>query len=631
MYTTTDQAVQQTAQRLLGKQSQDGSWRFCFEMGVMTDAYMIIILRTLQIRDESLIRMLHDRMAARQEPNGAWKVYPDETAGNLSATVEAYAALLYSGHSRPSDANMKKAKQFIVSHGGLRGIDSLLTKVILACIGQYRWPPFFPLPVELMLVPSAAPVNFYDFSGYARIHLAPVMLLAGTEFAIRDERTPDLSGLIVRQTDPAHDQTRSERSNKLWTEMIQFVKKLTFLPAHLRGAARRKAEQYMLDRIEPDGTLYSYATATFLMIFALLSLGYGKRHPVILRAVEGLKSIVCRSNGTIHVQNSTSTVWDTALVSHALQQAGVTPEHPAIQSAGLYLLSKQHTRLGDWSRHVTQPVPGGWGFSDINTINPDVDDTTAALRAIHRLGSNSPDYRNAADKGLHWVVSMQNDDGGWPAFERNTDNPLLGMLPLDDAPAAAIDPSTADLTGRTLEYLGRYPGLTVGHPFIRRAVRWLLDRQEADGPWYGRWGICYIYGTWAALTGMLAVGENPEHPALRRGASWLLRIQNPDGGWGESCASDQLKRYVPLHKSTLSQTAWALDALTAYYPEPNSGMEKGVQYLLNALDKADDDIYPTGGGLPRHFYIRYHSYPYIWPLLALSHYKKKYGKAAEYD
>ncbi|WP_338080750.1 prenyltransferase/squalene oxidase repeat-containing protein [Cohnella luojiensis] len=295
-----------------------------------------------------------------------------------------------------------------------------------------------------------------------------------------------------------------------------------------------------------------------------------------------------------------------------------------MQSAGRYLLTKQQTRLGDWSRRIKNPFPGGWGFSDINNINPDIDDTTAALRAIRNLGTRRVEYQEAFNKGLQWVLSMQNDDGGWPAFEKNIDNSLLTMLPFNGADAAAIDPSTADLTGRTLEFLGRDAGLTARHLFIRRAVRWLQKNQETDGSWYGRWGICYIYGTWAALTGMLAVGENPEHPSIQRGVEWLLSIQNPDGGWVESCTSDQEKRYIPLRQSTLSQTAWALDALVAYYPKPNSAIEKSVQYLLNTMDKADQEIYPTGAGLPGYFYIRYHSYPYIWPLLALSHYKSKY-------
>jgi sporulenol synthase len=618
------QAIQFLTKKLITNQSEDGSWRFCFESRVMTDAYTIILLRSLKMEDEPWIRALHQRIRSKQEPNGAWKVFPDEQEGNLSATVEAVFALLYSGYCHPSDPHIQRAKQFIDTRGGVTQIDSLMTKIILACCRQYPWASFFSLPVELLLVPSASPVNFYDFSGYARVHLAPFMLLAEKRFVITNDRTPNLSDLLRYEPLREFHREPSKRSNSLWNELNQFVEKLISMPDKVHQLALHKTEQYMLDRIETDGTLYSYASATFFMIFALLSLGYDKHHPLIMRAVQGIKLLLCRTDGTIHIQNSTSTVWDTALVSHALQQAGLTAEHPAIRSAGRYLLSRQHTRLGDWSRRIRNPIPGGWGFSDSNTLNPDVDDTAAALRAIRRLDIHNMEYRDAFNRGLQWILSMQNDDGGWPSFEKNTDNPIFTMLPFNGADAAANDPSVADLTGRTLEFLGSDVGLTSRHPFILRAVRWLQEHQEADGSWYGRWGICFIYGTWAALTGMLAVGENPKHPSIRRGVEWLQSVQNSDGGWGESCASDQKKRYIPLQQSTISQTAWAVDALAAYHPKPNAAIKNGIKYLLNSLGRMDQENYPTGSGLPGHFYIRYHSYPYIWPLLALSHFKIKY-------
>ncbi|HEY0826839.1 MAG TPA: hypothetical protein VGE40_01985 [Bacilli bacterium] len=140
MFIHVNIAIQRMAQHLIQKQSQDGSWRFSLESGVITDAYTIIILRTLQIDDEDWIRALHHRIVSKQERNGAWKVYPDERQGNLSATVEAYWALLYSGYSNPTDHNIQQAKQYILSNGGIRNIDNLMTKPILACAGQYPWP-----------------------------------------------------------------------------------------------------------------------------------------------------------------------------------------------------------------------------------------------------------------------------------------------------------------------------------------------------------------------------------------------------------------------------------------------------------------------------------------------------------
>ena len=37
-------------------------------------------------------------------------------------------------------------------------------------------------------------------------------------------------------------------------------------------------------------------------------------------------------------------------------------------------------------------------------------------------------------------------------------------------------------------------------------IVYIRRNQEADGSWFGRWGVNYIYGTWQALVGLAAVG-----------------------------------------------------------------------------------------------------------------------------
>ena len=110
------------------------------------------------------------------------------------------------------------------------------------------------------------------------------------------------------------------------------------------------------------------------------------------------------------------------------------------------------------------------------------------------------------------------------------------------------------------------------------------------------------------------------NPSLTRAASWLEHIQHEDGGWGESCHSSVEKRFVTLPFSTPSQTAWALDALISYYDTETPAIRKGVSYLLS--NPYVNERYPTGTGLPGAFYIRYHSYAHIYPLLTLAHYIK---------
>ncbi|MCM2532112.1 squalene--hopene cyclase [Neobacillus pocheonensis] len=617
---STKNGIEWIIEILRKDQSPDGSWNYPFETGLSTDSYMIILLRTLELNDEDLIQGLASRIISRQEKNGAWKLYYDEGDGNVSSTVEAYYALLYSGYYNKEDKRLRAAKKFILANGGL-GEASMFTKIMLSITGQYKWPSYSPLPIELILLPLHLPINFYKFSVFGRANLAPIMILSEKKFKMQTAKSPDLSDLQTHR-DVEDSWVRSAELRSVFSFIEDGVKNLLGLPEQLHIMALERAKKYMLEHIEVDGTFSSYFSSTFLMIFALLALGYKKSDPIILKAIDGILSMKCEINGLPHMQYTTANVWNTSLIGFVTQTAGVSPEDPLIVKANRYLLERQHHKFGDWVIHNPTSLPGGWGFSDVNTILPDVDDTTAVLRSISRV---VPNELQAWDRGISWVFSMQNEDGGWPAFEKNADTKLIDFLPIEKGEFLLSDPSTADLTGRTLEFFGNYTNLTRNHESIKKGVKWLLKHQEKDGSWYGRWGICYIYGTWSVITGLLAVSVPSSHPSVQQAVKWLQTIQNEDGGWGESCQSDSKKAYVPLGTSTLTQTAWALDALIAATDKPTSEIRKGISYLLSSLQKEDwTTAYPKGQGMGGAFYIHYHSYRYIFPLLALSHYRRKF-------
>ncbi|WP_018664988.1 squalene--hopene cyclase [Heyndrickxia acidiproducens] len=620
----TDKGIEWLIGRLKKDQSPGGSWAYPFETGITTDAYMIILLRTLDIHDEQLIQGLVQRILSRQHKNGTWKLFADEeNGGNLSTTLEAYYALLASGYISKNDPKLLSAKKFILENGGIEKT-SMFTKIMLSITGQYKWPAFTPLPVEMIFLPPSFPVNLYQFSVFGRANLIPIMILASRKFSMKMANRPDLSDLFS-QRNPQYPWKRSGEWQAFFDFIEEELKKLSEIPENIHAAALDRAKKYMLDRLEPDGTLLSYFSSTFLMIFALLSLGHFKNGPVIQNAIKGLLSMKTTINGLPHMQYTTANVWNTALISYALQNAGVSADDPMVASANRYLLSRQHQRYGDWKIHNPESAPGGWGFSDINTINPDVDDTTAALRSIIQKVSTDAHVSKAWNRGINWVISMQNRDGGWAAFEKNLHGRWLKLIPIEKAEFLLGDPSTADLTGRTLEFLGNYTNLANDHAIIEKGANWLIKNQREDGSWYGRWGICYLYGTWSAATGLAAAGVPATHPALRRAASWLRAIQNDDGGWGESCLSDLHQTYIPLHHSTLTDTAWALDALIAVSDHPAEEIERGISYLLSSLARQDwTTDYPKGQGMAGGFYIHYHSYRYVFPLLALGHYRRKY-------
>lgn len=134
--TNTAAGMKRLIAALRKDQSHDGSWSYPFETGISTDAYMIILLRTLEMHDEKLIQGLAARILSKQEENGAWKLFKDEPDGNANATLEAYYGLLYSGYIEKEDARMKAARKFILEHGGMENAN-IFTKIMLSTTGQY--------------------------------------------------------------------------------------------------------------------------------------------------------------------------------------------------------------------------------------------------------------------------------------------------------------------------------------------------------------------------------------------------------------------------------------------------------------------------------------------------------------
>ena len=212
---------------------------------------------------------------------------------------------------------------------------------------------------------------------------------------------------------------------------------------------------------------------------------------------------------------------------------------------------------------------------------------------------------------------MQSKDGGWAAFDVDNNLTLLSEVPFADH-NAMLDPTCPDITGRVLEALIAM-GLEPSHPAIRRGVAYLKRAQQEDGSWWGRWGVCYIYGTFLALRGLAAAGESDREAYILRAGEWLRSIQNSDGGWGESCAAYDEGTYVAA-PSTPSQTAWAILGLIAGGDTTSISVMDGIGHLVET--QQDDGSWredlATGTGFPRVFYLSYHMYRNSFPLLALN-------------
>ncbi|PEL13364.1 squalene--hopene cyclase [Bacillus sp. AFS017336] len=611
------QNIEERIKRLRNRQEENGSWEFVFEGALLTDSFMILLMKDLGYENNQLIDGIIDRIINLQHPNGAWKLYEDEKNGNLNATVQAYIALLVSKKYTKDHSSMKKAEKFIRENGGIKKTHFML-KMILAIHGLIAYPKLFYFPMSYFLLPDKMPLSLFDLSNYARVHLVPMILCINKRFKVKLEDDLNIDNLL----EDSEMEWFNEERGTFYQFILEEGKKLASYPLYFHQKGYEKAERFILDRIETNGTFYSYASSTFYMVYALMALGYKVSSSVIQDALQGLLSYATNTDAGLHIQNSPSKVWDTALLSYAIQEAGYSNNDPIISKSIHYLLSKQQDLIGDWSVHAKNLSPGGWGFSDVNSFIPDNDDTGAVLRALSRSAMDQPNFQESWLKGVHFLLGLQNDDGGWGAFEKNVTNKWLTHLPIENAKDAIIDPSTPDLTGRILEFIGNYTSISNDDRIVKKAVDWLFKNQKSNGSWYGRWGICYLYGTWATITGLRAVGVSKNHEAIKKAEKWLVSIQNEDGGWGESGFSTVKGSYIPLKYSTPSQTGWAIDALLTIRNKDDEVIRRGINYLVSQNEISNKALsYPTGLGLPGQFYINYHSYNEIYPLVALAHFK----------
>jgi squalene-hopene/tetraprenyl-beta-curcumene cyclase len=287
-----------------------------------------------------------------------------------------------------------------------------------------------------------------------------------------------------------------------------------------------------------------------------------------------------------------------------------------------WLLAKEIRNPGDWQARRPGVEPTGWHFQFRNAFYPDLDDSAMVLLALERSPlARDPAVQAASRRGVDWLLSMQNRDGGWAAYDVDIDNQVLTQLPFADH-NAMLDPSCADITARVLELLGTL-GYRAEDPSIRRALDYLFSTQEPEGCWYGRWGVNYIYGTWQVLQGLRALEFPMDHPAIQRAAAWLEMTQQPSGAWGETCQSYDDPALKGSGPPTASQTAWATLGLISADRALAPSVRRGIDFLLRTQlpDGTWNESQFTGTGFPRVFYLRYHLYRVYFPLMALARYQ----------
>lgn len=621
-----ERAIAAARDALIGAQRADGCWEFELEADCTIPAEYIMMLHFLGEPDAALEAKLAAYLRERQASHGGWPLYHGG-AFDMSCSVKVYFALKLAGDA-PDAPHMARARTAILERGGAAATN-VFTRIALALFGQVPWRAVPYMPVEIVLLPRWFPFNLYRVSYWSRTVMVPLLILCTLKPRARNPRHVDIRELFTTPPDEERRYFRrplggSARLARTFFIVDRLARSLdALIPRTLRSHALRRAEEWILERLNGEDGLGAIFPAMVNALEALAVRGYPSDDPRRRAAARALEGLLVLGDSSGYCQPCVSPVWDTALASLALQEEG-SALALASSRRGLEWLGPRQLldARGDWRIRRPQLAGGGWAFQRDNSYYPDLDDTAAVAWSMYQ--ARDPErYSAALERALDWLVGMQSRNGGFAAFDVDNTNYYLNEIPFADH-GALLDPPTADVTARVVTALA-LAARPRHRAALERAIACQRGMQEANGSWFGRWGTNYVYGTWSALTALAHAGVGPEDEAMRRAVSWLRKRQNQDGGWGESNDSYEPGREECSAPSTPHQSAWALLALIAAGEARSDPVRRGIEYLLRTQGANGlwSDPGFTAPGFPRVFYLRYHGYCAYFPLWALAAYRNR--------
>ena len=640
----------------LDEGTEDGYWSGEVYSNTTITAEYIFLRQQFGMKfDPTETEALIQWLFSKQKNDGSWGI-DSNCPGNVSTTTETYLALKILGIS-PEDPRMQGARVCISNFGGLVGA-RMFTRIFLASFGLISWRSVPSLPVELILLPKQSPINIYNLAQWARAVCVPLTLVrhhepvyalpnglsANNDFL--DELWTDQSTRVLSYAPPLSTLwRRREFADLFFTAADSAISVLgRYFKSPLQSLSRHKIVDWIFDHQETSGDWAATWPALQNSLLALSLEGFTLDHPVMKRGFAATRTFVRHDALGMRAEITSSELWDTALMTIALSHSASSTGRICPRRTIDWLLDHEvSSHHGDWRISRPNLSPGGFCFQMHNTLSPDIDDSTVTTIALIKATPAHLTY-GCVFRAVHWVLGMQNSDGGWGTYEWNNNKFFLNRLPFSDM-ESLCDPSTPDVTGGALECFGvmlfAYNGDYLDDLLAARlrdsccrAIDYLLATQNTDGTWYGRWGVNYIYGTSNVLRGLshFHTGEdrNGLQNAVDRAVRWLKDHQNPDGGWGETTQSYTDVKQSGCGPSSPTQSAWAILALLSYLPPDDESVQKGVSYLVDSQvkdSKGDKATWPlvhyTATGFMGHLYLEYDYYRHYFPIMALGRYTEK--------
>ncbi|KAH6779223.1 cycloartenol synthase 1 [Perilla frutescens var. hirtella] len=601
---------------------------------------------------KEIIRYIHNH----QNEDGGWGIHI-EGHSTIFGSVLSYVTLRLLGEG-PEDEVVARGRKWILDHGGAVGIPSW-GKFWLTVLGVYEWDGCNPMPPEFWLLPKFSPIHPGKMLCYCRLVYMPMSYLYGKRFV------GPITGLIrtLRQeiyTEPYHEINWNKARNTcakedlyyphpfmqdmLWGFLHHFAEPL--LKRWPFSKLRDKAIGIAMEHVhyEDKNSRYLCIGCVEKVLCLIACWVEDPNSEAYKRHLARIPDYFWVAEDGLKMQSFGCQMWDAAFAIQAILSANLSEEYgPTLKKAHDFVKASQvrdnpSGDLGKMYRHISK---GAWTFS-MQDHGWQVSDCTAEGLKVALLYSQMPPELVGEEieterlyDAVNVILSLQSASGGFPAWEpQRAARWLEKFNPTEFFEDVLIERDYVECTSSVIQGLALFKKLHPGHrrkeieSCITRAIQYIENTQEPDGSWYGCWGICYTYGTWFAVEGLVACGKTYHNsPTLRKACEFLLSKQLADGGWGESYLSSSNKVYTNLegNRSNLVQTSWALLSLInagqgEIDPEP---IDRGIRLVINSqMEDGDFPQQDITGVFMKNCTLNYSSYRNIFPIWALAQYRR---------